>query len=129
LLEALRQTFRPEFLNRVDDIIVFNQLSRENLSKIIDIQLQRVTGLLSGRGLGLRVTQAAKDAIMADGYDPNFGARPMKRSIQRLIQDPLAKKLLEGAFLSGDTILVDAGSDKKLTFTKAEVPQPELAMV
>ena len=127
LLDALRQTFRPEFLNRVDDIIVFNPLSREHLSKIIDIQLNRVTGLLAARGITLEITQPAKDAIMSDGYDPNYGARPMKRSIQRLIQDPLAKQLLEGKFLAGDTIVVDAGADKQLTFNKAEVTQPELA--
>jgi ATP-dependent Clp protease ATP-binding subunit ClpA len=127
LLDALRQTFRPEFLNRVDDIIVFNPLSREHLSKIIDIQLHRVTGLLAARGITLEITQAAKDVIMSDGYDPNYGARPMKRSIQRLIQDPLAKQLLEGKFLAGDTIVVGAADDKQLTFSKAAVPQPELA--
>jgi len=127
LLDALRQTFRPEFLNRVDDIIVFNPLSREHLSKIIDIQLYRVTGLLAARGITLEITQAAKDVIMSDGYDPNYGARPMKRSIQRLIQDPLAKQLLEGKFLAGDTIVVGAADDKQLTFSKAAVPQPELA--
>jgi ATP-dependent Clp protease ATP-binding subunit ClpB len=127
LLDALRQTFRPEFLNRVDDIIVFNPLSREHLSKIIGIQLNRVTGLLAARGITLEITLAAKDVIMSDGYDPNYGARPMKRSIQRLIQDPLAKQLLEGRFLAGDTIVVDAEADKQLTFNKAAVTQPELA--
>ncbi|HEY3839187.1 MAG TPA: ATP-dependent chaperone ClpB [Bryobacteraceae bacterium] len=129
LLDALRQTFRPEFLNRVDDIIVFNTLSPEYLSKIIDIQLQRVIGVLAGRGIRLEVTAAAKDVLMADGFDPSYGARPMKRSIQRLIQDPLALQLLEGKFLAGDTVLVDADADKHLTFAKSAVVQPELVAV
>ena len=120
LLDALRQTFRPEFLNRVDDIIVFNTLSHDHLSKIIDIQLQRVIGVLAARGIRLEVTAAAKEVLMSDGYDPNYGARPMKRSIQRLIQDPLALQLLEGKFLAGDTVMVDADADKHLTFTKAK---------
>ena len=129
LLDALRQTFRPEFLNRVDDIIVFNTLSHDHLSRIIDIQLQRVISVLLGRGIQLEVTAAAKEVLMTDGYDANYGARPMKRSIQRLIQDPLALQLLEGKFLSGDKVIVDADSDKHLTFAKVEVNQPELASV
>src|SRR5207248_6337157 len=81
LLDALRQTFRPEFLNRVDDIIVFNALSKEHLSVIIDLQLKRVEKLLADRGLKLEVTAEARDVIMTDGYDPAYGARPMRRSI------------------------------------------------
>src|SRR5205807_135602 len=88
ILDALRSTFRPEFLNRVDDIIVFNTLSRENLERIIQIQLKRVIALLSERGLKLELTRAAEDLLMAEGYDPQYGARPMRRAIQRLIQDP-----------------------------------------
>ena len=107
LLDALRQTFRPEFLNRVDDIIVFNTLSKEHLSVIIDLQLERVEKLLADRGLKLVVTQAAKEAIMAEGYDPAYGARPMRRAIQRLMQDPLSLRLLAGEFLAGETVVVD----------------------
>ncbi|HXJ37723.1 MAG TPA: AAA family ATPase, partial [Bryobacteraceae bacterium] len=119
LLESLKQTFRPEFLNRVDDIIVFNTLSREHLGVIIDLQLKRVEAMLVPRGLKMVVTQAAKDAIMADGYDSAYGARPLKRSIQRLLQDPLALRLLAGEFLSGETVVVDAdGSGGKLRFEK-----------
>ncbi|MCU1325925.1 MAG: Clp protease ClpX [Bryobacterales bacterium] len=122
LLEALKTTFRPEFLNRVDDIIVFNTLSKEHLSVIIDLQLKRVESLLSARGLKMVVTQAAKDAIMAEGYDAAFGARPLKRAIQRLVQDPLALRLLAGDFLSGETILVDEdGSSGKLKFDKQHI--------
>src|SRR5260370_1655956 len=108
ILEALRATFRPEFLNRVDDIIVFNTLSRENLERIIQIQLKRVIELLAERGLKLELTRAAEDLLMAEGYDPQYGARPMLRAIQRLIQDPLAMQLLSGEFKSGDTVVADA---------------------
>ena len=123
LLDALRQTFRPEFLNRVDDIIVFNGLSKENLSVIIGLQLKRVEGLLAARGLKLEVTEAAKALLMNDGYDPAYGARPMRRSIQRLVQDPLAMKLLAGEYLAGETIVVDQDGDTgKLKFEKHGVP-------
>ena len=107
LLDALRGAFRPEFLNRVDDIIVFNALTREHLSRIVDIQLNNVAKLLKDRGIALEVTPAAKDRIINEGYDPNYGARPMKRAVQRLIQDPLALKLIGGDFAEGDTVLVD----------------------
>jgi ATP-dependent Clp protease ATP-binding subunit ClpB len=123
LLDALRQTFRPEFLNRVDDIIVFNTLSKEHLSVIIDLQLKRVEGQLADRGLKLHVTQAAKEVVMADGYDPAYGARPMRRSIQRLIQDPLSLRLLAGEFLSGETVVVDKdGDSSNLKFEKLGEP-------
>ena len=120
LLDTLKQTFRPEFLNRVDDIIVFNQLSKEHLGVIIDLQLGRVEKMLTERGLKIIVTPAAKELIMSDGYDPAYGARPMRRAIQRLIQDPLALKLLAGEFLAGETVLVEKDGDTgKLKFEKA----------
>jgi ATP-dependent Clp protease ATP-binding subunit ClpA len=119
LLEALRSQFRPEFLNRVDDIIVFNSLTREHLSQIVDIQLQNVSKLLKDRKVKLEVSAAAKDAIISEGYDPQYGARPMKRAIQRLISDPLSLKLITGEFLEGDTILVDAKEGQpELQFSK-----------
>jgi len=123
LLDALRHQFRPEFLNRIDDIIVFNTLSRENLSQIVDIQLENVRKMLKERKLKLTVTPAAKDAIISEGYDPQFGARPMRRAIQRLVQDPLAQKLLRGEFLEGETIEVDAQPGAtELQFNKADQP-------
>ena len=125
LLDALRQSFRPEFLNRVDDIIVFNSLSREHLIQIVDIQLNNVAKLLKDRKMKLEVTPAAKERIISEGYDPQFGARPMRRAIQRLIQDPLALKLLNGDFLEGDTILVDAKGESELSFQKL-VPVEEV---
>jgi ATP-dependent Clp protease ATP-binding subunit ClpA len=119
LLEELRKQFRPEFLNRVDDIIVFNSLTRENLRQIVDIQLQKVGKLLKDRKIKLEVTEAAKDMLIASGYDPQYGARPMKRAIQRLIQDPLALKLINGEFTEGDTIEVDAKEgETELQFSK-----------
>jgi ATP-dependent Clp protease ATP-binding subunit ClpB len=119
LLESLRQTFRPEFLNRVDDIIVFNTLSQEHLSVIINLQLDRVRTMLSERGVKLEVTAAAKEAIMHEGYDPAYGARPMRRAIQKLLQDPLALRLLAGDFLAGDTVVADVDdTGGKLTFAK-----------
>ncbi len=122
LLAALREQFRPEFLNRVDDIIVFNSLTREHLRVIVDIQLQNVNRLLRDRKVSLEVTEAAKDRLIAEGYDPQYGARPMKRAIQRLIQDPLALKLINGDFSEGDTILVDAGpAEGELVFSR-QVP-------
>jgi ATP-dependent Clp protease ATP-binding subunit ClpB len=121
LLEALRREFRPEFLNRIDDIIVFNTLTRENLSQIVDIQLANVAKMLKDRKLELEVTPAAKDAIIAEGFDPQFGARPMRRAIQRLVQDPLALKLLKGEFVEGDRVIVDAAPDQaELQFRKSE---------
>jgi ATP-dependent Clp protease ATP-binding subunit ClpA len=119
LLEELRKQFRPEFLNRVDDIIVFNSLTRENLRQIVDIQLHNVGKLLKDRKIKLEVTEAAKDLLIADGYDSQFGARPMKRAIQRLIQDPLALKLINGEFSEGDTVAVDAKEGgSELQFSK-----------
>ncbi|MGA1996162.1 MAG: AAA family ATPase, partial [Bryobacteraceae bacterium] len=118
LLEALRLHFRPEFLNRIDDIIVFNTLSRENLTRIVDIQLERVAGLLRDRRLTLEVTAAAKDKIIEEGFDPQFGARPMRRAIQRLVQDPLALKLLAGEFPEGETVVVDASPMGVIEFGK-----------
>ena len=123
LLDALRKTFRPEFLNRVDDIIVFNPLTKEHLALIIDLQLRRVGALLESKGLKLEVTQSAKDVLMAEGYDPAFGARPMRRAIQRLLQDPLSLRLLSGDFTPGDTVVAEGNSERHaLEFTR-RVPE------
>jgi ATP-dependent Clp protease ATP-binding subunit ClpB len=119
LLDALRQQFRPEFLNRIDDIIVFNTLSREHLSQIVNMQIENVGKLLKDRKVKIEVTEAARNTIISEGYDPQFGARPMRRAIQRLIQDPLALKLINSEFVEGDTVLVDAAPQGgELLFTK-----------
>jgi ATP-dependent Clp protease ATP-binding subunit ClpB len=103
----MRRVFRPEFLNRVDDVIVFRPLDPQDLKRIVDIQLRRLLSMLEERKLGLRVTDDAKALISEEGYDPAYGARPLKRAIQRLVQNPLAIQLLEGDFDEGDTIVVD----------------------
>jgi ATP-dependent Clp protease ATP-binding subunit ClpB len=123
LMTSLRQAFRPEFLNRVDDTIVFNPLTREHLGRIIDIQLRRLVTQLESRGVHMKVSEAAKDVLLKDGFDPAYGARPMKRAIQRLIQDPLSLKLLQGDYATGDTVVVDA-ADGKLKFDREPAPAP-----
>lgn len=113
---ALQSHFRPEFLNRIDEIVVFHALSKEHLSSIVDIQLRRVARLMQDKGYGLQVTEAAREYLAEVGYDPTFGARPLKRAIQRELQDPLALKLLAGEFREGDTIQVERGKGG-LTFS------------
>jgi ATP-dependent Clp protease ATP-binding subunit ClpB len=126
--DELRTHFRPEFLNRVDDIIVFRQLSREDLVRIVDLQLARLDKMLEQRHIKLVVTAGAKALLAAEGYDPVYGARPLKRVIQRLLQNPIALELLEGSFQDGDTIRVERDGDA-LRFEKVEraAPVPELA--
>ncbi len=126
LLDALKAHFRPEFLNRVDDIVVFSQLTRENLTRIVDIQLRGLDKVLGERKLKLEVSAAAKEKLLEEGYDPTYGARPMRRAMQRLIQDPLALRLLEGAFQAGDTVEVGVDESGAVVFTKAPVPEPAL---
>jgi ATP-dependent Clp protease ATP-binding subunit ClpB len=115
-LDALRSTFRPEFLNRVDEVVVFHSLTQEHLKQIVNIQLNRVRKLLADRHLGLEVTDEAKAFLAREGWDPAYGARPLKRALQRELQDPLALKILQGEFNEGDIIRVDVG-EEALTFT------------
>jgi ATP-dependent Clp protease ATP-binding subunit ClpB len=100
----------------VDDIIVFRPLGKDQLVKIIELRLEDVRRLLADRKISLELTDAAKDLLLTQGYDPNFGARPLKRSIQKLIQDPLALKILDGEILHGDHVVVDAEKAGKMTF-------------
>ena len=118
--EVLRSHFRPEFLNRVDEIVVFHALNRAQLKEIIDIQLERLRRLLADRKITLELSDAAKDLIVGEGYDPAFGARPLKRVIQHRIADPLARQILEGKVQDGDHVLVVALGNE-LTFTVVEV--------
>ncbi|HEY7795437.1 MAG TPA: AAA family ATPase [Gaiellaceae bacterium] len=106
--ESLRDHFRPEFLNRIDEIVVFEPLSREQLGEIADLQLERLRGRLAERRLSLELTDAAKEVLAEAGWDPTYGARPLKRALQRLVENPLAQRLLAGEFADGDTIRVDA---------------------
>jgi ATP-dependent Clp protease ATP-binding subunit ClpB len=112
VMDALHAHFKPEFLNRVDDIIIFRPLGKEQLVKIVDLRLEDLRRLLAERKISLELTDAAKELLFTEGYDPNFGARPLKRAIQRLVQDPLALKILDGEVLHGDHVIVDA--DKKM---------------
>ncbi len=118
IVDILKNFFRPEFLNRVDEIVVFKPLTRENLGEIVGIQLQHVSDLLEDRGLKLEISSAALNWLADLGYDPEFGARPLKRAIQREVQDPLALKILSGGYSEGDTIKIDL-ADTGLSFTKA----------
>jgi ATP-dependent Clp protease ATP-binding subunit ClpB len=119
ILAALRADFRPEFLNRIDEIIFFHPLGREHMKEIVDIQVAGLMKRLSERKIQLGLTDAAKEYLVREGYDPAYGARPLKRTIQRRVLDPLALRVLEGAFLDGDTIVVDIDRDG-LTFQKRE---------
>jgi ATP-dependent Clp protease ATP-binding subunit ClpB len=118
--ESLRDHFRPEFLNRIDEIVEFKPLSRDQLGEIVELQLARLRERLAERELDLELTPAAKEALGEAGWDPAYGARPLKRAIQRLLENPLALRLLEGDFAAGDTILVDA-QNGDLVFTRAGV--------
>jgi ATP-dependent Clp protease ATP-binding subunit ClpB len=123
--EALRATFRPEFLNRIDDIVLFNPLGREQLEKIVDLQLASVSKLLAGRQVRIELTPAARALVLSEGYDPAYGARPLRRTIQRLVQDPLALQILEGKVLPGDVVRVDA-TNGQMKFERIE-PKPAKA--
>ncbi|HZX43098.1 MAG TPA: AAA family ATPase, partial [Myxococcaceae bacterium] len=117
VMDALRQHFRPEFLNRVDEIVIFEPLRREQIGRIVEIQLARLKKLLEDRRLTLQLTPPAVAFLGEHGYDPVYGARPLKRAIQKYLQDPLALKVLSGEYVAGDTILVDAGKGA-LRFSK-----------
>jgi ATP-dependent Clp protease ATP-binding subunit ClpB len=121
--DELRNHFRPEFLNRVDDIIVFRPLSREDLVSIVDLQLRHLETMLAARHHGLDVTPEAKELLAAQGYDPVYGARPLKRVIQRELQNPLALELLEGKFHEGDTIRVERAGDHLRMARVAAAPE------
>ncbi len=117
--ELLKSTFRPEFLNRIDEIIIFHNLTKEHIIKIVEIQIRYLNERLAEKGMLLELTEKAKEALADYGYDPVFGARPLKRAIQRYIENPLAIKILEGAFNEGDKILVDIDEKGEFVFKKA----------
>jgi len=126
VLRELEKSFRPEFLNRVDEIIVFHPLTSEQIRKIVDILMLRVERELKAQQIALELTDAAKDVLAKEGFDPLLGARPLRRTIQRRIENPLASKLLRGEYIEGDTVLADA-EDGKIVFTKREAVLPEAA--
>ena len=114
----MRDRFRPEFLNRIDEIVVFKELTRDQIGEIVELQLARLRDRLAERRIDLELTDAAKEALAEAGWDPAYGARPLKRAIQRLVENPLALRLLEGNFADGDRVVVDA-ADGELAFARA----------
>jgi ATP-dependent Clp protease ATP-binding subunit ClpB len=124
--EQVREFFRPEFLNRIDEIVEFEPLTQEQLAKIVDLQLERLRARLVERGIELEVTDEAKHVLAEAGWDPTYGARPLKRAIQRMVENPLALRLLEGDFADGDSVRVDA-PDGELVFERAGATEPAVA--
>jgi ATP-dependent Clp protease ATP-binding subunit ClpB len=119
VLDAVKAAFRPEFLNRIDEILLFSRLERDQMAAIVDIQMGRLDKLLKDRDITLVLTPKAREWLAAEGYDPAYGARPLKRVIQREVQDKLAEKLLEGSIADGQTVRVDAGDGGLLLFPEA----------
>jgi ATP-dependent Clp protease ATP-binding subunit ClpB len=127
-MEALRMAFRPEFINRIDEIVIFNPLGKEQLGRIVGLLLKNVEKLLAERQITLELTPAAEELLLRDGYDPAYGARPLRRTIQRLIQDPMAMQILEGKVLPGDHIRVDRDGQKNvMRFERTKAKQPAAA--
>ena len=133
--EALKHHFRPEFLNRIDDVIVFHELAQSEVRRIVDLMIVRTANQMGGQGMGLELTDAAKDHLAASGYDPTMGARPLRRAIQRLVEDPLSERLLHKEFRAGEIVIVDVEPDplnegKLIVVFRAiegfEPPEPEL---
>jgi ATP-dependent Clp protease ATP-binding subunit ClpB len=118
-LEALRQHFRPEFINRIDEIVSFDKLTRDETAAIVDIQLRGLLRRLAERKITISLTEEAKSVLVQEGYDPVYGARPLKRAIQRRVLDPLAMRVLEGEFGEGDHVVVDARGSE-LSFAKGQ---------
>jgi ATP-dependent Clp protease ATP-binding subunit ClpB len=127
-MEALRAAFRPEFINRIDEIVIFNPLGKEQLERIVDLLLRDVEKLLAERKITLELTPAAKELLLREGYDPAYGARPLRRTIQRMIQDPLALQILEGTVLPGDHVIVDRDAKRDvMRFERVPAQKPTLA--
>jgi ATP-dependent Clp protease ATP-binding subunit ClpC len=126
---ALKETFRPEFINRVDEIIIFNRLTLEHMEQIVDLQMREISERLAEQGLEVKLTDAARRWLAREGYDPQFGARPLRRALQRHVENPLSVRLLRGEFRSGDRVRVDVG-ESGLTFTRIEADEesPPLRM-
>src|SRR2546422_27131 len=125
ITEELRRTFRPEFLNRIDEVIIFRPLTGDQIKAIVDILIARVQRELRGQNMQMELTAAAKDLLAKEGFDPTFGARPLRRTIQRLIEDQLSDELLRGSFSPGDTVVVDA-RDERIVFERKRQPEPAL---
>ncbi|HRH12647.1 MAG TPA: ATP-dependent Clp protease ATP-binding subunit, partial [Bacteroidia bacterium] len=120
---ALKKAFAPEFLNRIDDVIMFNSLVREDIHKIIDIELANLFGRVTGLGYTIKISDAAKDYIVEKGFDPNYGARPLKRAIQKYLEDPMAEEIIKSNLSEGDEIEVDYNKEKDEIIVSAHKPK------
>ena len=118
MLAAVRNHFKPEFLNRIDEIVVFHRLDETHIARIVELQVEQLRRRLAERNLGLEITDAALERLAKVGYDPDFGARPLKRVLQREVADPIALALLKGEYVDGDVVVVDATSDGELSFSR-----------
>ncbi len=121
VMESLREAFRPEFINRIDEIVIYRPLTKDHLSNIIDIQMEYLNRRLSDKDINIELSEKVKEKIMAQGYDPAFGARPLKRTIQRLIQDPLATRILKGEISEGDRLIADIDKSGEIVFRKSKI--------
>ncbi|HEY8640855.1 MAG TPA: ATP-dependent chaperone ClpB, partial [Solirubrobacterales bacterium] len=124
--EILATTFKPEFLNRIDDVVIFHRLSKEDIARIVELQVLQLAGRVRERGIEIELTDGARTLLGNLGYDPTYGARPLKRVIQKQLIDKLALRILEGEFSEGDMVRVDA-ENGELVFEKAAASQPEKA--
>jgi ATP-dependent Clp protease ATP-binding subunit ClpC len=120
VMSEVKEFFRPEFLNRLDDIIVFHQHTKENIYKIAELKLKELAERLRERQIFITVTEEAKELLIKEGYDPKYGARPLVRTLERLIENPISDKILEGEFSKGDQIIIDA-KDGQICFTKSQM--------
>jgi len=121
--DELKRHFRPEFLNRIDEVIVFHELSKPEVTEIVDLMMKRVVGQLESQGINLELTPASKELLSRKGYDPTLGARPLRRAIQRLVEDPLSERILWKEFRAGETVLVDV-EDDTIVFRSIEGIEP-----
>ncbi|HEY1331891.1 MAG TPA: AAA family ATPase, partial [Actinomycetota bacterium] len=121
VMDELKRSFRPEFLNRIDEVIVFHSLSRDDVKSIVDLMMKRVREQLKAKDVDIELTDGAKELLAEKGYDPALGARPLRRTIQRMVEDPLSEKLLWKEFKAGQTIIVDR-RDEEIVFEAAPVP-------
>lgn len=124
-MTALKAHFRPEFINRIDDTVIFDALTRENMDSIFDIQMKRVQKLLDERQLKVDVTDAARTGLCDAGFDPTFGARPLKRAIQQYLLNPMSKAIVGGGYGPKDTIKVDIDAEDMITFTRIPAPDED----
>ena len=128
VLEEVKTTFRPEFLNRVDEVVVFHQLTREQIEAIVTLELEKVIREVRAQEMELKVTEAGKLLLARKGWDPQFGARPLRRAIQRMVEDPLSEKILWKEFHAGDTIVADADGEEIVFRTHAAIEPPPVEL-